>query len=87
VEPLLDGTFVATTYGYWIEGEQPFIVRVRFRLEERGAKIAQGGLRACFKIAFFTSPPALCLPITHNPWMMAGHWLALTRPGFSRPNC
>ncbi|MHC4178957.1 MAG: sialidase family protein [Planctomycetota bacterium] len=31
---LPDGTFVATTYGHWIEGEQPFIASVRFKLEE-----------------------------------------------------
>ena len=34
VEILPDGTFVTTTYGHWIKGEQPFIVSVRFKLEE-----------------------------------------------------
>ena len=34
VEVLPDGTFVTTTYGHWIEGEQPFIMSVRFKLEE-----------------------------------------------------
>jgi hypothetical protein len=34
VEVLPDGTFVVTTYGHWIEGEQPFIVSVRFKLSE-----------------------------------------------------
>jgi hypothetical protein len=34
VEVLPDGTFVATTYGHWIEGEEPFIVSVRFKLAE-----------------------------------------------------
>jgi hypothetical protein len=33
LELLPDGTFVTTTYGHWIEGEQPFIVSVRFKLE------------------------------------------------------
>ena len=33
VEVLPDGTFVLTTYGHWIEGEQPFIVSVRLKLE------------------------------------------------------
>lgn len=42
VELLPDGTFVVTTYGHWIEGEQPFIVSVRFRIEEIDAK-ARGG--------------------------------------------
>ena len=31
---LPDGTFVATTYGHWIQGQQPFIASVRFKLEE-----------------------------------------------------
>jgi hypothetical protein len=38
LELLPDGTFVATTYGHWIEGESPFIVSVRFKLEEIDAK-------------------------------------------------
>ena len=29
-----DGTTVTTTYGHWIENESPFIVSVRFKLEE-----------------------------------------------------
>jgi hypothetical protein len=31
---LPDGTFVATTYGHWTAGEAPYIVSVRFKLEE-----------------------------------------------------
>jgi hypothetical protein len=34
LELLPDGTFVTTTYGHWIEGEDPYIVSVRLRLEE-----------------------------------------------------
>ncbi|HDT11524.1 MAG TPA: exo-alpha-sialidase [bacterium] len=34
VEALPDGTFIVTTYGHWIEGEMPFIVSVRFKLNE-----------------------------------------------------
>jgi hypothetical protein len=34
LELLPDGTFVATTYGHWIPGEAPFIVSVRFKIEE-----------------------------------------------------
>jgi hypothetical protein len=34
VEVLPDGTIVTTTYGHWIEGELPYIVSVRFTLEE-----------------------------------------------------
>jgi len=38
LELLPDGTFVSTTYGHWVEGESPFIVSVRFKLEEIDAK-------------------------------------------------
>ncbi len=34
VEILPDGTFVATTYGHWLAGEQPYILSVRFKLAE-----------------------------------------------------
>lgn len=37
VEVLPDGTFVTTTYGHWIEGEAPFILSVRFKLNELDA--------------------------------------------------
>ena len=40
LELLPDGTFVATTYGHWTKGEKPFIVSVRFKLEEIDAKAA-----------------------------------------------
>ena len=33
-EILPDGTFVATTYGHWVEGEEPYILSVRFTLKE-----------------------------------------------------
>lgn len=39
VELLPDGTFVTTTYGHWIEGEMPYIVSVRFKLEELDQKL------------------------------------------------
>lgn len=42
VELLPDGTFVTTTYGHWTEGEQPYIVSVRFTLAELDAKAATG---------------------------------------------
>lgn len=38
LELLQDGTFVTTTYGHWVEGESPFILSVRFKLEEIDAK-------------------------------------------------
>jgi len=42
LELLNDGTFVTTTYGHWIEGEEPFIVSVRFTLEELDKKAGSG---------------------------------------------
>ena len=39
VELLPDGTIVTTTYGHWTEGEQPYIVSVRLRLDELDAKV------------------------------------------------
>ena len=38
VEVLRDGTIVATTYGHWIQGEQPFVVSVRLKLAETDAR-------------------------------------------------
>jgi len=38
LELLPDGTIVATTYGHWTEGEEPYIVSVRFKMEELDAK-------------------------------------------------
>lgn len=40
VEVLPDGTIVTTTYGHWEEGAEPYIVSVRFTLEELDAKAA-----------------------------------------------
>lgn len=34
VEVLPDGTFVITTYGHWTQGEEPYILSVRFKLDE-----------------------------------------------------
>ncbi len=34
VEVLPDGTFITTTYGHWVKDEPPYIVSVRFTLEE-----------------------------------------------------
>ena len=38
VELLPDGTIVTTTYGHWVSGEEPYIVSVRFKLEELDAR-------------------------------------------------
>lgn len=40
VELLPDGTFVATTYGHWTAGEEPYILSVRFTLAELDAMLA-----------------------------------------------
>lgn len=37
LEQLPDGTLVTTTYGHWTQGEQPYIVSVRLRMEELDA--------------------------------------------------
>lgn len=37
VEVLPDGTFVTTTYGHWTPGEPPYIMSVRFTLDELDA--------------------------------------------------
>lgn len=42
VEVLPDGTFVATTYGHWTTGEEPYILSVRFTLAELDAKHRDG---------------------------------------------
>ncbi|MBI5395953.1 MAG: exo-alpha-sialidase [Verrucomicrobia bacterium] len=44
VEVLPDGTFVVTTYGHWVEGESPFILSVRFKLEELDAMAKDSAL-------------------------------------------
>lgn len=41
VEILPDGTYVLTTYGHWDEGEPPYIVSVRLKLEELDALAAK----------------------------------------------
>ena len=38
VEVLPDGVFVVTTYGHWTPDEEPYIVSVRFTLEELDKK-------------------------------------------------
>ena len=39
VEVLPDGTFVVTTYGHWVEGEEPFVVSVRFTMDELDRRV------------------------------------------------
>lgn len=41
LELLTDGTFVTTTYGHWSEGEPPYVVSVRLRMEELDARLGQ----------------------------------------------
>jgi BNR repeat-like domain len=41
VEVLPDGTIVTTTYGHWTQGEPPYIVSVRLKLEELDARAKQ----------------------------------------------
>jgi hypothetical protein len=39
VEVLPDGTFVVTTYGHWDQGQSPYILSERFKLEELDARV------------------------------------------------
>ncbi len=41
VELAPDGTFITTTYGHWEKGEMPYILSIRFRLEELDARTRQ----------------------------------------------
>jgi hypothetical protein len=43
LELLPGGTFVATTYGHWTQDEAPYIVSVRFTLDEIDERAAQLG--------------------------------------------
>ena len=43
LELLPDGTFVATTYGHWTEGEAPYIASVRFTMAEIDARAPAAG--------------------------------------------
>lgn len=36
---LADGTFVATSYGHWTDGEEPYIMSVRFKLAELDSRL------------------------------------------------
>jgi hypothetical protein len=42
VELLPDGTFVTITYGHWDKGESPYILSVRFKLEELDEMVKNG---------------------------------------------
>ena len=41
LELLRNGTFVTTTYGHWVAGEEPFIMSVRFKMADLDAKAAK----------------------------------------------
>jgi len=41
LERLPDGTFVSTSYGHWREGEDPYIVSVRFTLTELDDRVSR----------------------------------------------
>jgi hypothetical protein len=45
VEVLPDGTFVLTTYGHWVKGEEPFIMTVRLRLADLDGRTGAPGRR------------------------------------------
>jgi hypothetical protein len=39
LELLDDGKFLATSYGHWTPGEMPYIVSVRFRIDELDSQV------------------------------------------------
>jgi hypothetical protein len=41
LELLSDSTFVTTTYGHWVRGAEPYIVSVRFSMNELDERISQ----------------------------------------------
>ena len=41
VELLPDGTFVVTTYGHWEKDKEPYIVSIRFKIDELGKKLRE----------------------------------------------
>jgi len=41
LEILPDGTFVATTYGHWEQGVAPYVLSVRFRIEQIDAMLEE----------------------------------------------
>jgi len=41
VELLPDGTFVVTTYGHWEKDKEPYIVSIRFKMEELDKKFRE----------------------------------------------
>ena len=38
---LPDGTFVATSYGHWVDAEEPYILSVRFKLAELDPRVSE----------------------------------------------
>ncbi|MEQ1631210.1 MAG: M60 family metallopeptidase, partial [Planctomycetota bacterium] len=49
LEVLPDGTFVATTYGHWEKGKEPFVVSTRFTIAELDAMATAASKRAAPK--------------------------------------
>src|SRR4051794_38817421 len=78
VEVLLDGTFVATTYGHWTEGQEPYIVSVRFTLAELEA-LAKAGLKKAAKETKAPSPGAAAVTVADSDGLRRA--LADAKPG------
>ena len=56
VELLPDGTIVTTTYGHWTPGEEPYIVSVRFKLEELDARARFAASKPISSVAAAAAP-------------------------------
>ena len=67
VELLPDGTFVATTYGHWTADEEPYIVSVRFKLEELDARAKFAAHRPTSTVRVAANPSASPSNATARP--------------------
>ena len=59
LERLPDGMLVATTYGHWTEGEQPYIVSVRMKIEELDGTKVPSGLKPAPGVSTFPTNSVL----------------------------
>ncbi|GEM_PF-37200 len=80
VEVLPDGTIVTTTYGHWDEGQPPYVVSVRLKLDELDVMAAKQARASCGDAAeddrAKLPPTAAPPPLLSDEQALAG-WIAL----------